>query len=117
MTVQSGSDYESIIHAEQAGKIGDNLMGHHEMAAYCAGFPPGGRCVATPEEFRAGLENGTIEVAFSPLSLAKEVLDSLVGPQQAFDLGGTFGGASVNADVDPGVKVTQDSILDFTRSV
>ena len=68
------------IREQQVAALGGGHMGHHELAAYRGGFPPGEHCIATPAELRDRLENGEIDVIFSPICQAKEALDRVLGP-------------------------------------
>ena len=102
---------DAAIRAEQVAKLAGQEMGPHELAAYYSGFPPGLKCVATPEIFRQGLENGDIEIAVAPTSLAAEALEACVGPQESLGLGGAFKAANADATIMP------EPAPDLTRTV
>ena len=79
-------DALAALRERQAGQV--RVMGHHELAACYAGFPPAERCIATPEAFRDALARG--DIAASPLSRAADRLAALVGEQSPHNLGAVF---------------------------
>ena len=86
------------IREQQVAALGGAHMGHHELAAYRGGFPPGDHCIATPAALRDHLEaNPDDYIIASPMSLAHQALNDLLGPSAPLPNMKSAFGSSANA--------------------
>lgn len=77
----SETDYEAL-RAQQAqelaGRNVEVMQGPH-LSAFLRGFPPDDNAIITPRAFLDALESGRVPQSETPMNLAREALQDLLG--------------------------------------